>query len=115
MFVAGACQGPKDIPDAVAQGLAAAGRALSLGDRGVVEIEGTTATIDEEVCAGCQECRLLCPVSAIRFDDAVGVCVVEERLCQGCGACAAQCRSGAASARHFTDEQILAEIDGVLR
>jgi heterodisulfide reductase subunit A len=115
LFVAGACQGPKDIPDAVAQGLAAAGRALSLGDRGVVEIEGTTATIDEEVCAGCQECRLLCPVSAIRFDDAVGVCVVEERLCQGCGACAAQCRSGAASARHFTDEQILAEIDGVLR
>ena len=115
LFLAGACQGPKDIPDAVAQGLAAAGKALSLADRGVVEIEGTTAWIDSEVCAGCQECRVLCPSSAIVFEEALGVCAVEERLCMGCGACAAQCRSGAAVARHFTNEQILAEIEGMLR
>jgi heterodisulfide reductase subunit A len=115
LFLAGSCQGPKDIPDAVAQGLAAAGKALSLADRGVVEIEGSTAWIDAELCAGCQECLELCPARAIRFDDARRVSVVEERLCQGCGACAAQCRSGAASARHFTDDQILAEIGGILR
>lgn len=115
LFLAGACQGPKDIPDAVAQGLAAAGKALSLGDRGVVEIEGSTACIDPELCAGCRECLELCPAKAIRFDERARVSVVEERLCQGCGACAAQCRSGAAAARHFTDEQILAEIEGILR
>lgn len=115
LFLAGSCQGPKDIPDAVAQGLAAAGKALSLGNRGVVEIEGTTAWIDDEVCAGCQECRTLCPASAIVFDESMGVCVVEEKLCLGCGACSAQCRSGAAASRHFTDEQILAEIEGMLR
>ena len=115
VFLAGACQGPKDIPDAVAQGLAAAGRALSLGNRGEVEIDGTTAWIDPEVCAGCRECAELCPSSAIVFDERRGVCAVEERLCLGCGACAAQCRSGAATARHFTVEQILAEIEGVLR
>ncbi len=115
VFLAGACQGPKDIPDAVAQGLAAAGRALGLADRGVVEIPGTTAAIDPEVCAGCQECLAGCPASAISFDARRRVCVVDDRICQGCGACAAQCRSGAARARHFTDEQLLIEIEGVLR
>lgn len=114
VFLAGACQGPKDIPDAVAQGLAAAARALSLADRGEVEIAGTTAHIDPEVCAGCQQCAELCPVRAINYDERAGICVVEERLCQGCGACAAQCRSGAADARHFTDEQLLAELEGML-
>jgi heterodisulfide reductase subunit A len=114
VFLAGACQGPKDIPDAVAQGLAAAARALALADRGEVEIAGSTAHIDPEVCAGCRECAELCPVRAIAFDVRHGVCAVEERLCQGCGACAAQCRSGAAAARHFTDEQVLAELEGVL-
>jgi heterodisulfide reductase subunit A len=115
VFLAGACQGPKDIPDSVAQGIAAAGRALSLADRGVVEIAGTTAEIDPEVCAGCQECLAGCPASAIAFDEDRRVCSVDERTCLGCGACAAQCRSGAARARHFTDEQILIEIEGVLR
>ena len=114
VFLAGACQGPKDIPDAVAQGLAAAARALSLADRGEVEIAGTTAHIDPEVCAGCRQCAELCPVRAINYDERYGVCVVEERLCLGCGACAAQCRSGAADARHFTDEQLLAELEGML-
>jgi heterodisulfide reductase subunit A len=115
IFLAGACQGPKDIPDAVSQGLAAAARAMSLADRGEVEIAGSTAWIDPELCAGCRQCADLCPVRAINFDERMGVSVVEERLCQGCGACAAQCRSGAASARHFTDEQLLAELEGMLR
>jgi heterodisulfide reductase subunit A len=115
IFLAGACQGPKDIPDSVAQGLAAAGRAMALADRGVVEIAGSTAEIDPEVCAGCQECLVGCPARAIAFDEARRVCVVDDRTCQGCGACAAQCRSGAARARHFTDEQMLIEIEGVLR
>lgn len=114
VFLAGACQGPKDIPDAVAQGWGAAARALSLADRGEVEIEGSTAWIDPEVCAGCRECAELCPVRAITFDERLGVCAVDDRLCQGCGACAAQCRSGAAAAKHFTDEQLLAELEGML-
>jgi heterodisulfide reductase subunit A len=80
----------------------------------VVEVEGRTAGIDAEVCAGCKVCISLCPYKAISFDEAKGISVVNEVLCKGCGTCAAACPSGAAQAKHFKDVHIFNEIEGVL-
>lgn len=114
VFIAGACQGPKDIPDSVAQGGAAGAAALSLIDKGEVEIEGAIAVINEEICSGCRICNNLCPYSAIEFDEEKKVSRVIEALCKGCGTCVSACPSSAITALHFTDEQIIAEIEGVL-
>lgn len=114
VFLAGACQGPKDIPDSVAQGSAAAAQALALMDKGVVEIEPITAAIDENVCCGCKLCIQMCPYTAISYDEEKKVSVVNEALCKGCGTCVATCTTGAANQKHFKNEQIFAEIEGVL-
>jgi len=114
IFLAGACQGPKDIPDTVAQAGAAAAEALVLIDRGHVELEPNTAFIDEELCSGCKTCVNMCPYSAISFDAEKFVTVVNEALCKGCGTCVAACPSGSAQQHLFTDEQIFDEIEGVL-
>ena len=115
IFIAGACQSPKDIPDTVAQGSAAAAEVLSLIDRKEIEIEAATAVIDEERCSGCRICNTLCSFGAIGFDEAKGVSVINAALCKGCGTCAAACPQGVIKARHFTDRQIISEIKGILR
>lgn len=115
IFIAGACQGPKDIPDAVAQGAGAAGQVLALIDAGSVTIEPITSVIEEEQCAGCKTCISLCAYSAIEFNEEKKVSEVVEALCKGCGTCVAACPSGAARQNGFADEQIFAEIEGALR
>jgi heterodisulfide reductase subunit A len=114
VFLAGCNQGPKDIPDAVAQAGAAAAGAMALVDRGEVELEAYTAHIDAERCSGCQVCVPLCPFSAIEFDREKKVSVLNEALCKGCGTCVAACPSEAAQQHHFTNAQIMAEIEGIL-
>jgi heterodisulfide reductase subunit A len=114
IFLAGACQAPKDIPDAVAQAGAAASEALALADKGTFELEPITAEIDEDLCAGCQLCIGLCPFTAITYDKEKGVSVINDTLCKGCGTCVAACPSGASWQKHFRDEQILAEIEGIV-
>jgi len=114
IFVVGCCQSPKDIPDTVAQASAAAARVMAMISKGSVEIEATTSVIDEEHCSGCRICELLCPYSAISFDEEKEVCEVNEALCKGCGICVAACPSGAITGKHFTTEQLMAEIEGVL-
>ena len=114
VFLAGACQGPKDIPDSVAQAGAAAAEALALIDRGSVELEPSTAFVDPAACSGCRTCVPLCPFSAIALDDERKVATVNEVLCKGCGICVAACPSGAVQQHLFTDEQVLSEIQGVL-
>jgi heterodisulfide reductase subunit A len=114
IFLAGTCQGPKDIPDSVAQAGAAAAEALALIDRGSVELEPSTAFIDPASCSGCRTCVGLCPFGAISFDDELKVAAVNDVLCKGCGTCVAACPSGAAQQHLFTDAQILSEIEGVL-
>ena len=114
IFLAGACQGPKDIPDAVSHAAGAAGQALALATRGKVEIPSATSWIDPDVCAGCQTCIQLCPYSAIEFDERRGVSEVNEALCKGCGSCSGFCPSGAARTKHFTTKQVFAEIEGIL-
>ncbi|MFO7839447.1 MAG: NAD(P)-binding protein, partial [Desulfosalsimonadaceae bacterium] len=105
VFIAGTCQGPKDITDTVAQASGAAAKALSLATRGTVQIPSAISYIDPDLCAGCQMCLALCPYSAIEFDHRRNVSVVNEAVCKGCGSCAAICPSGAAQIRHFKEKQ----------
>jgi len=114
IFIAGACQGPKDIPDTVAQASAAASLVQSLMAQGEIEVESATSVVDAEKCAGCKICNTLCSLSAISFDEEKKISVINDALCKGCGTCAAACPSAAITARHFTDEQLFAEIEGVL-
>ena len=114
IFLAGTCQGPKDIPDTVAQAGAAAAEALAMIDKGFVELEPNTAYIDEELCCGCRTCIGMCPYSAIRANEEKGIAELNQALCKGCGTCVAACPSGAAQQNMFTDEQIYQEIEGIL-
>ncbi|MGD9100354.1 MAG: CoB--CoM heterodisulfide reductase iron-sulfur subunit A family protein [Anaerolineae bacterium] len=114
VFLAGCCQGPKDIPDSISQARAAAAAALVPLMRGRVSIEAATAYIDPEVCAGCGVCEPHCTYGALSMHPFKGVMTVNAVLCQGCGACAAACPSGASDLHHFTLEQTLAQIDALL-
>jgi heterodisulfide reductase subunit A len=82
-----------------------------------VTISPAVAAVDEELCSGCRVCINLCPYTAISFisQDGGGVARINEALCKGCGTCVAACPAGAITARHFTDEQIYAEIEGLLQ
>jgi heterodisulfide reductase subunit A len=112
VFLAGCCQGPKDIPDTVAQASAAAARALVLLSQGRVEVEPTTARVTEEHCSGCGECVKVCPFGAIELVD--GKAHVNEALCKGCGTCAAACLAKAIVAQHFTDDELVAQVSAIL-
>ncbi|MBN2146585.1 MAG: CoB--CoM heterodisulfide reductase iron-sulfur subunit A family protein [Anaerolineales bacterium] len=116
VYLAGTCQGPKDIPDSVAQGGAAAAAALSLMDTGFVTLEPFTAYIDTSRCSGCQTCVGTCPYHAIQMIEIEGrnVAWVNEVLCKGCGTCVAGCPAHAAMQYGFSDDQIGAEIEGAL-
>ncbi len=113
IYIAGCCQGPKDIPDTVAQASGAAARMMGMIAKGQVAMDPVRATIVAERCSGCRICNNLCPYSAISFDEARKVSVVERTLCKGCGTCVAACPAGAIQGAGFTDEQILAEVEGL--
>jgi heterodisulfide reductase subunit A-like polyferredoxin/ferredoxin len=116
IFLAGCCQSPKDIPDTVAQASAAASRVCNILSKSKLEIEATTALVDEFECRGCGFCVDVCPYDAItlkeinQFGHIVEVAEVNEILCKGCGACSAACLSGAIQQKGFNDKQILAMI-----
>ncbi|EGJ50197.1 CoB--CoM heterodisulfide reductase iron-sulfur subunit A family protein [Desulfocurvibacter africanus] len=114
IFLAGTCQGPKDIPDAVSHASGAAAQALALTTRGEVAISPTVSNINPDICIGCKVCIDLCAYSAIEFDERRRVSVVNEAMCKGCGSCAGHCPSGAAQIRHFTERQIFNELEGIL-
>ncbi len=114
VFVAGCCQGPKDIPDSIAQARAAASAALIPLIRGRVNVQAATAFIDSEVCAGCGVCMAHCAYGALKTHPFLGVMTVNAVLCQGCGACAAACPNGAIDLHHFTVGQILAQVDALM-
>jgi heterodisulfide reductase subunit A len=114
IFLAGCCQGPKDIPDTVAQAGAAAAEAMALIDRAHIELEPNTAYIVEEECSGCKSCVAMCPYSAISFLEDKQKAWINEALCKGCGTCVATCPSGTIHQNLFEDDQIFSEISGVL-
>ncbi len=111
IFIAGCCQGPKDIPDTVAQAGAAAAEALSLIDAGWIELEPNTAYVVEDDCSGCKTCIPICPYSAIALY--AGKARVNEAQCKGCGSCVPACPSGSMRQSLFEDEQIFAEIEAL--
>ncbi|GAW91111.1 CoB--CoM heterodisulfide reductase iron-sulfur subunit A family protein [Calderihabitans maritimus] len=115
IYIAGCCQSPKDIPDSVAQGSAAAAEALATIATGKVKISPVTASSNPDICAGCRICIGLCPFKAITFNEEKKVAEINQAVCKGCGTCAAGCPSNAISIAHFNNQQILAEIEGVLR
>ena len=108
VFLAGCCQFPKDIPDSVSHGRAAAAAALELIDRGSVAAEAAIACVDETLCHGCGICEEICEFQApkVIVKDGKRVSSVNEALCKGCGACAVACPSGAMSIKHFSRDEI---------
>ena len=114
LSLAGAAQGPKDIPESVAQGGASAAEVLALFGQGEVEVEPTVALVDSQRCTGCKTCVDLCAYSAIAFDEMEKIAAVNEALCQGCGTCAASCPVAAIQVQHYTPDQIFAQIEGIM-
>ncbi len=123
IFIAGACQAPKDIPDSVAQASAAAVKAVGLLSKEKLLGEACTAEVDHSQCSGCLNCEAICPYTAItpveleeRYKDGTlqrTVAEVNPALCQGCGSCTVTCRSGSINLKGFSNEQILAEVDAI--
>jgi heterodisulfide reductase subunit A len=111
--LAGCCQGPKDIAEAVAQARAAASAAMIPLMRGQVPVEAATSFVDEELCAGCGQCASVCAFGALSLHPVRGVMTVNPVLCQGCGACATACPSGAINVKHFTFDQVMAQIEAL--
>ncbi len=114
ILVAGCMQGPKDIPSSVAQGAAAAARVLNRIAKGEIELEPVRATVNPEQCSGCRLCNALCPFGAILFHEAEMKSEINHALCQGCGTCVAACPAGAISGTGFSNEQIMAQLSGLL-
>jgi heterodisulfide reductase subunit A len=116
IYVAGCCCGPADIPTAVAQGQAAAGRILQkLVPGTTIALEPIVARVDPDICSGCRTCAAVCPYGAIVDDAGNAAITVSETLCRGCGICAAACPAGAIRVRHFRRSAVAAEIDGLLK
>jgi heterodisulfide reductase subunit A len=113
VYFAGFCESPKDIKDSVCQAGAAASRAGALLNAGEIKIEAITSVIDPEACSKCGICASVCPYGAISWKKKE-VATVIEAACAGCGACGAACTFGAITMRHFTDDQLIAQVRGVL-
>jgi len=118
VFVAGACVGPRDIPESVATGSAAAAKVAALFSQEFLTTDPMVSSIDAAKCAGCLLCNDVCPFGAIgpeQTRDGRTISVVNESLCKGCGLCVAACRFGAANLRGFTQQQLLAEMVSLWR
>ncbi len=123
VFLAGACQGPRDIPDTVAQASGAAMKVCALLSKERLETEPMVSSVNQSLCSGCMECARVCPYKAIEeggVSERSGGKTIERRvasvntgLCQGCGCCTVACRSGAINLLGFTNEQLLAEVDAL--
>jgi heterodisulfide reductase subunit A len=114
IFLAGTCQGPKDIPDTVAQAKAAASSALIPLSMGKARVEAIVSTVDREMCVGCGLCEEACTYGALSLHAWRGVMSINEVLCKGCGACSVACPSKAITLGHFTQKQTLAMLDAML-
>ena len=126
VFLSGACQGPKDIPETVSQAGAAASKVIGLLCKDKLTGNPCIAHSDEMMCNGCSTCANVCPYGAITYVDKEfrmpdrttkvrRVASVNEAVCQGCGACTVACMSGAMDLRGFMNKQIIAEVDAICK
>lgn len=126
VFLSGVCQGPKDIPETVAQASAAAAKVIGLLAKDKLLCNPCVAHSDEMLCNGCSMCQNVCPYGAITYEDKefrLGgrktevrrVAQVNEAVCQGCGACTVVCPSGAMDLKGFSNRQIMSEVDAICR
>ena len=125
VFLSGVCQGPKDIPETVAQAGAAAVKVIGPLAKDKLKTNPCTAHSDELLCNGCSQCANVCPYGAISYETKLvndhgireerRIAVVNSALCQGCGACTVTCPSGAMDLQGFSNRQILAEVDAICR
>jgi heterodisulfide reductase subunit A len=114
VFFAGCAEAPKDVKDSVTQASAAAARAETILSAGKVTLEAITSTIDTDLCRFCGTCAKVCPYNAITVDVKNKKITYIEALCKGCGTCGAECLFGAIKMKHFSDEQIISQIDAHL-
>lgn len=126
IFLSGACQGPKDIPETVSQASAAAAKAIGLLCKDKLTCNPCVAHSDEMMCNGCSQCANVCPYGAISYEEKEfrmpnrttairRVAKVNPAVCQGCGACTVTCPSGAMDLNGFSNRQIMAEVDAICR
>lgn len=125
VFLSGVCQGPKDIPETVAQASAAAAKVIGLLAKDKLLCNPCVANPDEMLCSGCSGCEKVCAYGAITYIDKQfriagkfetrRVAQVNEAVCQGCGACTVACPSGAMDLKGFSNKQIMAEVDAICR
>ena len=126
VFLSGVCQGPKDIPETVAQASAAAAKVIGLLSKDKLTCNPCVAHSNEMMCNGCSTCANVCPYGAISYVDKefrLGggktetrrVASVNEAVCQGCGACTVACMSGAMDLKGFANKQIMAEVDAICK
>lgn len=126
IFLSGACQGPKDIPETVAQAGAAAAKVIGLLSKSQLLCNPCTAQPDELMCNGCSSCEKVCPYGAITYINKEfrgpnrttvlrRVAQVNPAICQGCGACTVACMSGAMDLKGFSNRQIMAEVDAICK
>ena len=126
IFLSGACQGPKDIPETVAQAGAAASKVIGLLSKDKLVGNPCVAHSDENMCTGCSLCERVCPYGAITYIDKEfkmpdrtvqkrRIALVNDAVCQGCGACTVACPSGAMDLLGFSVQQIMAEVDAICK
>ena len=125
IFLSGVCQGPKDIPETVAQASAAAAKVIGLLAKDSLLCNACVAHSDETLCNGCSQCANVCAYGAITYEERLvmdkgvretrRVAVVNEAICQGCGACTVTCPSGAMDLKGFANNQIMAEVDAICK
>ncbi|MDP1620735.1 MAG: CoB--CoM heterodisulfide reductase iron-sulfur subunit A family protein [Bacteroidales bacterium] len=114
IYIAGTCVAPKDIPDTVAQARAAAARVHARISKGKIDVDAVYSEVNENLCSGCRICNTVCSYSAIEFLVSNQRSHVISAMCKACGVCVAACPSAAIKGRHFTDQQILAQLEGLL-
>jgi len=114
VFVCGLAHSPKPVDEAIAQGLGAASRAVTLLSKDKVFGNAVVSHIDERLCRGCQECLNVCPYQAIAYLEDRLICEVNQVVCKGCGACSVACPTGAASIYHFNDKELLTMVESAL-
>jgi heterodisulfide reductase subunit A len=115
IYICGSARWPTDATEGISQAYAAASKAAGPLRMGFVKAEAINAFVNEDECSGCGVCEVLCPFQAIELQarDDKRVSHVNEAVCKGCGTCGAACPSGAISMHHFTDEQVLAQVEAL--